>query len=104
VPYIAEYKAGYVYHELGEDDAAEAYFRRSLALAETETERNEATLRVMTHLLDTGREAEAKEFVEQQRAARSASTESARAQRPAVGRNEPCPCGSGKKYKKCHGA
>ena len=27
-------------------------------------------------------------------------------QRPAsrVGRNDPCPCGSGKKYKKCHGA
>jgi len=23
---------------------------------------------------------------------------------PRVGRNEPCPCGSGKKYKKCHGA
>jgi preprotein translocase subunit SecA len=21
-----------------------------------------------------------------------------------VGRNEPCPCGSGKKFKKCHGA
>ncbi|MGC1729949.1 MAG: SEC-C metal-binding domain-containing protein, partial [Steroidobacteraceae bacterium] len=21
-----------------------------------------------------------------------------------VGRNEPCPCGSGKKYKHCHGA
>jgi preprotein translocase subunit SecA len=21
-----------------------------------------------------------------------------------VGRNEPCPCGSGKKYKACHGA
>jgi hypothetical protein len=21
-----------------------------------------------------------------------------------VGRNEPCPCGSGRKYKKCHGA
>jgi preprotein translocase subunit SecA len=20
-----------------------------------------------------------------------------------VGRNDPCPCGSGKKYKKCHG-
>jgi preprotein translocase subunit SecA len=28
------------------------------------------------------------------------------AQRPSdkVGRNDPCPCGSGKKYKKCHGA
>lgn len=23
---------------------------------------------------------------------------------PTVGRNEPCPCGSGRKYKKCHGA
>lgn len=22
---------------------------------------------------------------------------------PTVGRNDPCPCGSGKKYKKCHG-
>jgi preprotein translocase subunit SecA len=21
-----------------------------------------------------------------------------------VGRNQPCPCGSGKKYKNCHGA
>jgi preprotein translocase subunit SecA len=25
-------------------------------------------------------------------------------QSPKVGRNDPCPCGSGKKYKKCHGA
>ncbi len=24
-------------------------------------------------------------------------------EQPKVGRNEPCPCGSGKKYKKCHG-
>jgi preprotein translocase subunit SecA len=23
---------------------------------------------------------------------------------PRIGRNDPCPCGSGKKYKKCHGA
>jgi len=22
---------------------------------------------------------------------------------PKVGRNDPCPCGSGKKYKACHG-
>ena len=26
-----------------------------------------------------------------------------RRQEPKVGRNEPCPCGSGKKYKQCHG-
>jgi preprotein translocase subunit SecA len=22
---------------------------------------------------------------------------------PKIGRNDPCPCGSGKKYKQCHG-
>ncbi len=33
--------------------------------------------------------------------ARGAS--SARAEVPKVGRNQPCPCGSGKKYKHCHG-
>ena len=27
-----------------------------------------------------------------------------RRKQPKVGRNDPCPCGSGKKYKKCHGA
>jgi len=27
-----------------------------------------------------------------------------RRQHPKVGRNDPCPCGSGKKFKKCHGA
>jgi preprotein translocase subunit SecA len=26
-----------------------------------------------------------------------------RREEPKVGRNDPCPCGSGKKYKKCHG-
>jgi preprotein translocase subunit SecA len=26
-----------------------------------------------------------------------------RRERPKVGRNDPCPCGSGRKYKKCHG-
>ena len=26
------------------------------------------------------------------------------AELPRVGRNDPCPCGSGKKYKHCHGA
>ena len=23
---------------------------------------------------------------------------------PKVGRNDPCPCGSGRKYKQCHGS
>ncbi len=29
--------------------------------------------------------------------------ETVRREGPKVGRNDPCPCGSGKKYKKCHG-
>jgi preprotein translocase subunit SecA len=32
-----------------------------------------------------------------------AKHETVRRDRPKVGRNDPCPCGSGKKYKKCHG-
>ena len=33
-----------------------------------------------------------------------AKVETVQRKRPKVGRNDPCPCGSGKKYKKCHGA
>ncbi len=33
-----------------------------------------------------------------------ADVQTVRRDGPKVGRNDPCPCGSGKKYKKCHGA
>ena len=33
-----------------------------------------------------------------------AAVQTVRRDMPKVGRNAPCPCGSGKKYKKCHGA
>jgi len=29
--------------------------------------------------------------------------ETIRREAPKVGRNDPCPCGSGKKFKQCHG-
>jgi preprotein translocase subunit SecA len=32
------------------------------------------------------------------------AVQTVRREGPKVGRNDPCPCGSGKKYKKCHGA
>jgi preprotein translocase subunit SecA len=35
---------------------------------------------------------------------RDAKVETVQRDQPKVGRNDPCPCGSGKKYKKCHGA
>lgn len=34
----------------------------------------------------------------------TAGTAPTLSQYPKVGRNEPCPCGSGRKYKRCHGA
>src|SRR5205814_1539487 len=34
----------------------------------------------------------------------SAPKQAAKREGPRVGRNDPCPCGSGKKYKKCHGS
>jgi len=33
----------------------------------------------------------------------AAAGAAAQAAMPKVGRNDPCPCGSGKKYKLCHG-
>ena len=50
------------------------------------------------------------EFVEHVRSGRNASAQLAVESKPRVhgapklGRNDPCSCGSGKKYKKCHGA
>ncbi len=59
------------------------------------------------------REAQESQQMEFQHAEASASEEEAVAaqddsktfvrEQPKVGRNEPCPCGSGKKYKQCHG-
>ena len=114
-PFIAEFRAGDVYRELGEADAAEAYYRRSLAVANTPSARSEAALRIASLLIDTGRESEAVAFLAQQRALADAASAAerppasapeidGRASSTTVGRNDPCPCGSGKKCKKCHGA
>ena len=99
--YVAEAKAGDAYRALGEDDAAEVYYRRSLSESRSVADRSAAALRLTSFLLDSGREADASAFVAEQHALR-ASVEASPA--APVGRNEACPCGSGKKYKKCHGA
>ncbi|MGB0957966.1 MAG: SEC-C metal-binding domain-containing protein, partial [Litorivicinus sp.] len=53
-------------------------------------------------------EAQRRQQAEAQAAAMEAQQAAAKAQAerdamPKVGRNDPCPCGSGKKYKQCHG-
>ncbi|MEO8900527.1 MAG: SEC-C domain-containing protein [Polyangiaceae bacterium] len=112
----AEAKAGDVYRALGEADAAEAYYRRSLSESRTLLERSEAVLRIVSLLSDNGREQDAADFLSLERLKQERERQ---AERPIVSapaasaaslsvpkarRNEPCPCGSGKKFKKCHGA
>ncbi len=99
---LVEAKAGETHRALGDLPAAEAYYRRSVVESKTSSDRLEALLRVATCLMDQGREAEANEVLQQTRKLEAEAE--AKANPPVVGRNEPCPCGSGKKYKKCHGA
>ncbi len=47
---------------------------------------------------------QAQEQVANQPVGRPAQPTTVRRTQPKVGRNDPCPCGSGKKFKKCHGA
>jgi uncharacterized protein YchJ len=54
-------------------------------------------------LEDHGRKALRERYRRMRQAARARSTDATLA-RARVGRNEPCPCGSGKKYKRCCGA
>jgi len=44
-----------------------------------------------------------REMADQQRAAAPQKVQTIIREQPKVGRNDPCPCGSGKKYKKCCG-
>jgi len=58
---------------------------------------------------DEAREIERRQRRQQQQLQFQAGAAQAEAPKPVrtgakVGRNDPCPCGSGKKYKKCHGA
>jgi tetratricopeptide (TPR) repeat protein len=98
---LVEAKAGDVHRVLGDLAAAEAYYRRSIVEATTDFDRKQALLRLVTCLLDTDRAAEAHQLLAEERKRAPADPVTTLA---AVNRNEPCPCGSGKKYKKCHGA
>jgi preprotein translocase subunit SecA len=61
------------------------------------------------HLPSVAREIERKQARQQRDLQYQTGPAQAEAPKPVraaakVGRNDPCPCGSGKKYKKCHGA
>jgi hypothetical protein len=82
-------KAGDAYLSLKDEREAEAAYRKALAMARDRDDRISATKRLAELLADSGRVSEV--------AALAAGAPS----KTSVGRNAPCPCGSGKKYKKC---
>lgn len=92
-------------------DSAQKLYRRCLNLAEHEYERREVLERLMPMLREAGKIAEAEELEAEENARREEEEgrrEEARAnwgpkvrQTPKIGRNDPCLCGSGKKFKKC---
>ncbi|HAN78623.1 MAG TPA: hypothetical protein DCQ31_13100, partial [Bacteroidales bacterium] len=52
-------------------------------------------------ILSGGESAAAQQEARGQQAPQKVQT--IRREEPKIGRNDPCPCGSGKKYKSCHG-
>jgi preprotein translocase subunit SecA len=74
---------------------------RQESAAEIEQKRLAAQRRTMQRLTETHADVPGADGEE--KAAKSKQETVVRTQ-PKVGRNDPCPCGSGKKYKKCHGA
>lgn len=119
--WLTAMKSGEAFEALGDAAAAEASYRRAMILGEDETDQEEATSMLAELLEDMGRFEERDELLsatidgepdglEELVSLHSASLGGERrvdakpAPLAAVGRNEPCPCGSGMKYKKCHGA
>jgi|GEM_PF-5739453 len=83
----------------GHRDAAISHWRTALTLAERRPGGNRA--------IAAGARAALREVApgsEPVAAAPAAAGRRGASRRDAVGRNDPCPCGSGKKYKRCHGA
>ena len=83
--------------------AEQKHRRQSKAAEEQQRLAAQSAVQDMTRGIQKQHERELKEL--QFAATNGAARESTGLERrPKVGRNDPCPCGSGKKYKKCHGA
>jgi predicted Zn-dependent protease len=100
-----EVKAADVYGALGDTERAEGMLRAVLARKVDQQARDGAFDRLLDLLSEQGRAAECEALLAAERARLDASVK-ARAETeqrlaPKVGRNDPCPCGSGKKHKKC---
>ncbi|MBU2692277.1 MAG: SEC-C domain-containing protein [Candidatus Eisenbacteria bacterium] len=107
-------KAADVYQSAGELDRAEELYRRALEAAGDDRFTREGALeRLVPMLEEQNRHPEAsilqqeektKHASEGSQAAPAPAGKTIRREQPKVKRNDPCPCGSGKKYKKCCGS
>ncbi|PIU20073.1 MAG: preprotein translocase subunit SecA [Elusimicrobia bacterium CG08_land_8_20_14_0_20_59_10] len=105
-------KKGVGLRAYGQKDPLIEYQKESYSLFETMLGRVrdqmvEYVFRVQLPPRPVARPAAAVPAAAQDAKQRPGSGEPGQAQKPhvaKVGRNDPCPCGSGKKYKKCHGA
>ncbi len=108
-------KIGDAYYELEEWDKAEKSYYDILTMPDNQDGGDAATDRLITLYRRTGRTREADKLEREQfqkiedmeeDVESFGSEEISQTQRTQkkIGRNEPCPCGSGKKYKKCCGS
>ena len=91
-------------------DPLNEYKKEAFGMFEDMLERLRRTVTMaLSHVELRSPEEQQEQVAAQQRAAQQAAQQPAKAVPQAsaqqkVGRNDPCPCGSGKKYKHCHGA
>jgi len=106
---ISWYQLGVSLHQLRKETEAIDAFRRALSLDPSDAS---TAFNLGIVLIKQGRRKEGRRYIEVAAknghprallAIDSLTESSAGPQRPKIGRNEPCPCGSGKKFKKCHG-
>lgn len=104
-------KIGDAHRALGEMEMAERSYRDALKQTVKDYDRDGVLERLIPMLENLGREDEVRALKadeESRRAEKSTgpadeTPAGARPASPKIGRNDLCPCGSGKKYKKCHG-
>jgi tetratricopeptide (TPR) repeat protein len=106
----AQINAGDVHGALGDVERAERALRRALAIAQRHGSDEDAdaahALRRLHELLaaQPDRERDAADLARDLRRAERAAYDGPRVVVVTAGRNDPCPCGSGRKYKRCCGA
>jgi len=91
---------GFTRNQLQDWPRAEQILREGLAVDQVR-DRPDILERLADVCTKQGRKGEATELRKQ--AKRESAVAATRVTKPKIGRNEPCPCGSGKKFKKCCG-